>query len=698
MKSHLILLNFIFLFYLISPVYVYAINSEDSGDMKIVADELSFDKKKETIQARGNVKIVYGTTTLKTDSMLYDKSDGSVTTPGSFVINDDLGVIKGDLLDYNFQNNAGSFLNGEIFIKEDNYYIKGDKIEQRGKKEFFIKRGYFTTCEADNPSWTIGASNVDIEIGEYVFSDHAVMYIKNVPVLYFPRLAFPVKTSRQTGLLSPRVGQSNKYGFTYNQPFFWSISRNKDATFTLNYEGSRGTGGDMEYRYVRSKKSSGNLVYRYIDEKKQGGRKRWAATVKHKEYFENNVTGSVDLNLVSDPDFFLDYDNDVSTYSRQKLESRISLLKNWQYSSFLLEFWHFKNLVVDEETTLQRLPVATFIRQRQRLYETPLFLRVESTLNNFWRKDTDVTSGLFSGQRLDVYPTLSLPLNPQNIFELTPKLSLRETVYYTGEKEDQWDSRYMYDFKIDFLMPVSSVYDISLGGVNRIKHIVEPGVSYTYVPEKDQSKLPSYDSIDRIEKAKNIRFKLNSYIITKRSSGENDVYHRLMELNIFRDYNLIEAERVPTSSTDKRKPWGLMTGQLRITGEKGLKLNSEVRYDTYAGETSYFSADVEEKIYDIGSFKFSYRRTVTPKVSYLDSTVKISPFGFLKLAYTSRYSREEDLFLESKYGILIKHQCWDITLSYSERKIPRENKIFITLNLRGLGEIGKRSDFFKDLR
>lgn len=667
------------------------------GDLKIIADELSFDQKGETVHAKGNVKVTYGETTLKTDLLSYNRADGRVTAHGSFIIDDTFGVIKGDGLEYNFQNNTGSFLDSEIFIKEDNYYITGDKIERRGKKEFFIKRGYFTTCDADNPSWTIGASNVDIEIGEYVFSDHAVIYVKNLPLFYFPKLAFPVKTSRQTGLLSPRVGFSNKYGFTYNQPFFWSISRDKDSTFTLNHEGSRGTGGDIEYRYMRSKKSNGDMVYKFIDEKGPVGEKRWSGNLKHKEYFDNNVTGSLDLNFVSDSDFFLDYDNDVTTYSRQKLESRISFLKNWQDSSFLVEFKHFKNLILDEDTTLQRLPVANFTRQRQRLYETPLFLKVESTLNNFWRKETIATSGLFSGQRLDINPTLSLPLNPQNIFELTPKLSMRETVYYTKEKEDQWNSRYMYDFNLDFLLPVSRVYDTSWNKVNRIKHTVEPGLTYTYVPEKDQTKLPSYDSIDRIKKVKNLRFKLNNYIITKRISDGSAVYNRLIELNIFRDYNLIEAERVLTSSTDKKKPWGLITGQLRVTGEKGLRINSEVRYDTYNDETSYLSADLEKKISDIGILKLSYRRTITPKISYLDSTIKISPFKFLKLAYTTRYSSEENLFLESKYGILFKHQCWDITLSYSERIIPRENKFFITLNLIGVGEIGKRSDFFEGL-
>jgi len=676
---------------------VNAMNFEGDGNLDILADELTFDKKTEKIQAKGNVKITYGSTTLETNSIQYDQHEARATTSESFILNDGFGTVRGEALDYNFHTSTGSFSHGNIFIKEDNYHITGDIIEQRGEKKYFIKRGYFTTCDGENPSWTIGASNVNLELGEYLFAGHAVLYLKSLPVIYFPKVAFPVKTERQTGLLSPKIGYSNRDGFTYSQPFFWAISRNKDATFTLNHEGSRGAGADVEYRYIRNQDSRGDLVYQYVNEKNPAVRKRWAGALKYRENFSPALFGSADLNLVSDRDFFLDYGDNVTAYSRQKLESRASLVKNWLYSSLLLEFRYFENLVLDEDTTLQRLPVITYTRQVRQIYETPLFLQVESNLNNFWRKDTIETSGLISGQRFDMHPTISLPLNPRNIFELTPRLGLRETIYYTKEKQDRWDAREIYDFNIDFLIPVSRVYDMQWGGVDRIKHTVEPGFTYTYLPDRDQSELPSYDGIDRISRTKTLRFKLNNSIVTKRVADGNAFYHRIVDLNIFRDYSFIEAERVLVSPNDTRKPWGLLTGQLHVTGEEGFRLNSEIRYDTYNDETSYFSADVEESFSAAGSFRFSYRRTISPVVSYLDSTVKLAPFRFLKLAYSGRYSIEKELFLESKYGLLLKHQCWDITLSYSERKIPRENKFFLTVNLRGLGEVGKKSDFFEEL-
>ena len=51
-----------------------------------------------------------------------------------------------------------------------------------------------------------------------------------VPVLWLPRAAFPVYRERQSGLLFPRVGFSNRRGFQLLQPYYWAINKNQDAT------------------------------------------------------------------------------------------------------------------------------------------------------------------------------------------------------------------------------------------------------------------------------------------------------------------------------------------------------------------------------------------------------------------------------------------------------------------------------------
>ena len=56
----------------------------------------------------------------------------------------------------------------------------------------------------------------------------------------------------------------------------------------------------------------------------------------------------------------------------------------------------------------------------------------------------------------------------------------------------------MYDIKVDLSSEVYHVFDIEGKRVERIKHTVRPQIIYDYIPEKDQSELPSLDGIDRI--------------------------------------------------------------------------------------------------------------------------------------------------------------------------------------------------------
>lgn len=228
-----------------------------------------------------------------------------------------------------------------------------------------------------------------MEIGHYLFADHARLYLGKIPVLYTPKLIVPIKTERQTGLLPPKVGYSSTDGFTYYQPFFWAISRSKDATISLNYEGNRGEGGDINYRYVRTEQSKGTVDFNYIHESEPVSDKRWRSNLKHSEDFGSSLTGRLNLSAISDRDYFVDYSDNSDLYTSQWLESKGSLLKNWQRYSLLTEFRHFKNLFIDEETTLQKLPEITFNAHRQKMGKTPLYFKVESKATHFWRMIQD---------------------------------------------------------------------------------------------------------------------------------------------------------------------------------------------------------------------------------------------------------------------------------------------------------------------
>ena len=61
-------------------------------------------------------------------------------------------------------------------------------------------------------------------------------------------MEFPADSSRHSGLLTGREGQSGLRGFQYLQPYYFAIDKSSDATAAFDVETSQRIGGLGEYR------------------------------------------------------------------------------------------------------------------------------------------------------------------------------------------------------------------------------------------------------------------------------------------------------------------------------------------------------------------------------------------------------------------------------------------------------------------
>src|SRR5690606_36557273 len=100
-----------------------------------------------------------------------------------------------------------------------------------GENQYRLKGATWTTCEAPDPDWYIKADTLrldyDRERGEVHGSS---LVFKNTPILWWPWAEFPLSERRQSGLLVPTVGMSNKAGLDISLPYYWNIAPNYDAT------------------------------------------------------------------------------------------------------------------------------------------------------------------------------------------------------------------------------------------------------------------------------------------------------------------------------------------------------------------------------------------------------------------------------------------------------------------------------------
>ena len=88
---------------------------------------------------------------------------------------------------------------------------------------------------------------------------YPMLRISDIPVFWLPGLWVPLKTKRQSGVLTPSFQQGSKSGSALEFSYFWAISRSKDMTLSTKIYENRGIKGLFEYRYVLDKNRRGQL-------------------------------------------------------------------------------------------------------------------------------------------------------------------------------------------------------------------------------------------------------------------------------------------------------------------------------------------------------------------------------------------------------------------------------------------------------
>lgn len=675
-----------------------------SGDapIDITADFISYDKETDTYHARGDVVIVQGKVMLRTEEALLDTASGTATAKGGVLVVDEGGsTLTGDTLQMDLKAKTAIVPNARIYYAEENIYITGDPIVKTGPESYAAKKMTYTSCDCEEgtePAWSFRATSAKVTLGEFLTGWNARFNIKSIPVFYLPYISIPIKTERETGFLQPTVGFSNLRGFIFDNSFFWAISGNTDATFYLDLETNRGLGKGAEYRYIRTRTSYGEALFYHYKEKdiervrdfrdnldnlsrpEDASNDRWRLKLKHTEILSGTLNIKANINLVSDDEYFLDFGRGGNERSLESIESNISISKNWGSYSLVGQLRLFNNLLdEDDAETLQRVPEITLTGADKKILSTPFYLSSSSSLISFLREEGA------KGQRLDIQPRVSLPLNPGGWFDFTPSIAPRATFYLVEEHpEGHYLDRYLYDIKADLTTTFIRVYQTDMERLKALRHSIRPKLSYTYIPDVDQNELPSFDSVDAITKTNAVTYSLNSTLTGKFFDGGAKSYHTFLTFDLSQTYDINEATRLRTSDEDRRRPFKELTGELILKPDNVTSFSLKGKYDLYDSLFNSFDTSLSTSDKRGDKFNLTYR-FIKDSTDYLEASLRVHLNEPLDFTYFQRYSFVENTSLEASYALEYKEQCWSSALTYSER--PEDRVIYVVFNLKGIGKI-----------
>jgi len=328
--------------------------------VQINADTLSYDEDTGVAAAEGNVELTLGTRTMRADRIRYDSGTGEADLSGKVRYTDAGEEFAFDRVTINLDSETGVLYNGTILIRSSNYLIASQKIGKTGKSTFQIEKGMLTTCPCDpEPDWKFEVRQMRVTLDEYAVGKDITLRIRGVPVFWLPWGAFPVKMTRQSGLLLPNFSSNSSRGFTLQIPYYQVINRWSDATVTLDAMSRRGYRPEVEYRFALNPESEGALRATYFRDREE--RENRGRAYGENVFRSGAFTANAKLEVPSDPLYYVDLvDSDALRSLRYARSEGFVSLSGENVEQAVSIVWN-KDLqeIPGPDNTVQRLPEYT---------------------------------------------------------------------------------------------------------------------------------------------------------------------------------------------------------------------------------------------------------------------------------------------------------------------------------------------------
>ena len=543
-----------FLFLLINLIVNVAIASEDFNDWELNDGQLCggcYIEPKYPLELTKNHP---------PNTLIINANKTKLVSKGLSTFNGNVAIAKNNQLLTADQANVQQNTNGEIEsftalgkvnLIEPNIRIIGNKAEVLQKKNYKViydanyrlynrhARGSatkievfdndgimslpnasYTTCKPGNNTWCLKAKKL-------VFNKttgrgtawHTKMYVKDVPIFYWPYLNFPIDDRRQTGFLQPSFSNDSRNGASFGIPFYWNMAPNYDYTGTPFYMSKRGTKFDNRFRYLTNK-SLGDLQFNFLPKDLAYNKK-----FRHAIWFSNNLNIAEHCNLfikynkVSDNDYLYDFGQDIGQASQTITNNtpEASLEEAMQNSSLHLEQsaklenfnkYGLLKVRVLQYQTLHPSKGPTAQEQYKKMPEIawssnfiylPMQYRTKYNISYIDFKLRDINDNnigsLTTGKRIHLRPSLERNFYASYGY-VKPRVQL-DTLSY---QDLQLDSLSKLNNKPNNPSRVIPILDINSGLnftktlSNNTQQTLEPKIYYLYVPKVDQYRYPIFDT------------------------------------------------------------------------------------------------------------------------------------------------------------------------------------------------------------
>lgn len=367
---------------------------------------------------------------------------------------------------------------------------QAERIDFEGVNQIRMTASTYSTCKPGQEDWYAKVGDLKLDYDrEVAEGKNAVVYFKEVPILYAPWMSFSLNNQRKSGFLAPTFGSTSKSGVELTLPYYWNIAPHMDATLAPRVLSKRGTQLNTEVRYLGAT-YSGETRVDILPEDKVRNQSRYGYAVRHQQDFGSGFTGALNYNRVSDDNYYTDLSSRITNTAQTQLLQQGML-------SYGGGGWWNATANLQSYQTLQPDP--------SNLIDEPYRLKPQLTLSarqpDFYRTDSSFL-GQFTdfmhptkveARRTVLYPQLALPVITPSWY-VTPKLGVHATYYALNRQAlgtPDSLSRTLPVFSVDSGM----AFEKPSNWFGRdYTQTLEPRLFYLNVPFREQNNIPIFDS------------------------------------------------------------------------------------------------------------------------------------------------------------------------------------------------------------
>ncbi len=634
-------------------------------------------------------------TNIKADRITYQAVEDQLAAQGNVRVYKEGDLFTGTALDLKLDAQTGVFLKAEYLLANNRARGGAERLEFLGNDRYRADDAVYTTCGPGNDDWYLQVKELKLDYGRDVGEvDDAKLMFKGMNILSLPSMSFALNAKRKSGFLTPSFGSTIQSGQELSIPYYLNIAPNRDLTITPRFMTKRGLQTSFNARYMgEGYQGEGRLEW--LPEDRITKTNRNGFSLLHRQT-HGPWSGLLNVNKVSDDTYFTDLSSRITATSQRTLAREGTLNYVAPYYSVGLRTQSFQ-ILQDPITPIvipyHRVPQLTL---NSRTFDAGGF---DINLANEFTRFTHPS--LVMGNRLVVNPSVSYPLLSAGAF-LTPKLSLHTTKYFLQQNAAGTPDSFTRTVPL-FSVDGGLVFErpASLLGQSYTQTL-EPRVMYLRVPDREQTRIPVFDSglpdlnfaqifsenlysgQDRIADANQITFG-----VTSRFIGTDKLNERLRFAVAQRYYFTNQKVTLPgeTPRTDRTSDTlASVSGEIapKLTLETALQYNGNQREVRRVSHGVRWSPEPGKTV----SAAYRYRRDLLEQV---DVAGQWRFPGKWSGVARYNYSLRDNKLVESLAGVEYDGECWVgriVFQRFATSSQRASTSIFFQIELNGLSRLG----------